>query len=65
VNPCKACYKFNVLKYAFKAMSIGEKVVMKMNADGILSFSFLHTGKVDSFVEFFCIPLDMSCEEGF
>jgi len=55
----KARYRLSVLKYAFKAIQIGDKLVLKMNSEGILSLSFLLTTKADSFVEFFVIPLQL------
>lgn len=52
-DPIKSRFRLSILKYAFKAILIGEKLVLKLNKDGLLSLSFLLTTKADSFVEFF------------
>ncbi|OXA52662.1 uncharacterized protein LOC110851236 [Folsomia candida] len=50
-----ASYRLASLKYAFRAMQIVDKFILKMNREGVLSLSFLLT-QSDSFVEFLFIP---------
>ncbi|KAJ3293350.1 ssDNA endodeoxyribonuclease [Blyttiomyces sp. JEL0837] len=66
LNPMKSMFRFSLIQPALKALSLSDKISLRLNQAGFLSIQFLIpvTDKGDvGFVEFLCSPLEEESEE--